>query len=110
MQDADFVMRTDPGLFCERSDLYVWVAGFLLKTLENNCRDRAHRNLQISDGRDGRAALRRIASLGLTCSCQPNTCTYHEQARKKQARLPKAPPAPFTSPTVASRREKTKLV
>ena len=27
MQDADFVMRTDPGLFYERSDLCVWVAG-----------------------------------------------------------------------------------
>ena len=27
MQDADFVMRTDPGLIYERSDLCVWVAG-----------------------------------------------------------------------------------
>jgi len=27
MQDADFVIRTDPGLFYERSDLCVWVAG-----------------------------------------------------------------------------------
>jgi hypothetical protein len=29
MQDADFVMRTDPGLFHERSDLCVWHTGLL---------------------------------------------------------------------------------
>jgi hypothetical protein len=70
--------------------------GFFLKTLENKCRDRAHRNLQISDGR---AALHRNASQGISA-----------QETSARADGVNGAACTITSPTVANRREKTKLV
>ena len=104
MQDADFVMRTDPQAFSMKGPICASGSrGFNLKTFENNCRDRAYRNLQISDGR---AALRCNVSLGLMCSSQPIMTT---SAHKKQAPADGAA-STITSRTVANRREKTKLV
>jgi hypothetical protein len=61
--------------------------GFILKTLENNCRDRAHRNLQISDGS---AALRRNASQGIsaqeTSACRRRRKHHHLANRCEPSR------------------------
>ena len=61
--------------------------GFFLKTLENNCRDRAHRNLEISDGS---AALRRNASQGIsaqeTSACRRRRLHHHLANRCEPSR------------------------